>query len=325
MFRSYFLNPAYRWWSWGGACLTLFVTITFIFIEFQLNKIYGAFFDALQIALVTPANGSTTELYRLLFYWVFFSVGNAVLYPIQIYFRYLWSFQWRQAMTNYYMEHWEKISHIEGASQRVQENTDRLSSTLETLVVRLVRSILSLVVFLPLLWQLTSQVTKIPFVGNVSSLVAHAAIIVAVISSGFLMLIGLKLPMLQFSNQLNEAAFRKSLVIEEGRQQVKDNGASGLFWALRKGYLKYYFHTLYFEACKGSFLQIGVIVPYFILIPNLLAGAITFGVFQQITYVYTRVTTALQVPINSSKEIIEVIAIFKRLRPLDHAIEQHGK
>lgn len=62
MFRSYFLNPAYRWWSWGGACLTLFVTITFIFIEFQLNKIYGAFFDALQIALVTPANGSTTEL-----------------------------------------------------------------------------------------------------------------------------------------------------------------------------------------------------------------------------------------------------------------------
>jgi len=228
-------------------------------------------------------------------------------------------------MTNHYTSHWNKISHIEGASQRVQENTDRIATLLETLVVRLLRSIISIAVFFPLLWQLTTHVTKLPFFGDVSNLVAHMAVLIAVFSSILLMIVGAKLPMLQFSNQLNEAAFRKALVIDEGRESFTNESYKGLFGTLRKGYLKFYFHNLYFEACKGSFLQVGVVIPYFVLIPNLVAGVITFGIFQQITFVFTRVTTALQIPINSSKEIIEVLAVFKRLRPLDHAIAEHEK
>lgn len=171
----------------------------------------------------------------------------------------------------------------------------------------------------------TTHWGKISYIEGVSNLVAHLSVIVALISSVFLILIGVKLPMLQFSNQLNEAAFRKALVIDEGSNKMNDDNARNLFGTLRYSYFKFYFHTLYFEACKGSFLQLGIVIPYFVLIPNLLAGVVTFGIFQQITYVYTRVTTALQIPINSSKEIIEVIAVFKRLRPLDEAIEQHGK
>lgn len=36
-------------------------------------------------------------------------------------------------MNEYYTEHWEKLRHIEGASQRVQEDTMRFATILEDL------------------------------------------------------------------------------------------------------------------------------------------------------------------------------------------------
>lgn len=32
-------------------------------------------------------------------------------------------FRWRTAMTEHYMAHWQHLRHIEGAAQRVQEDT----------------------------------------------------------------------------------------------------------------------------------------------------------------------------------------------------------
>jgi peptide/bleomycin uptake transporter len=34
-------------------------------------------------------------------------------------------FRWRTAMNEYYMAHWQRLRHIEGAAQRVQEDTMR--------------------------------------------------------------------------------------------------------------------------------------------------------------------------------------------------------
>ena len=38
-----------------------------------------------------------------------------------------WIFRWRTAMNDYYMSNWHRLRHIEGASQRVQEDTMRFS------------------------------------------------------------------------------------------------------------------------------------------------------------------------------------------------------
>ena len=42
-------------------------------------------------------------------------------------------FRWRTAMNNYYMANWPRLRHIEGASQRVQEDTMRFARTMEGL------------------------------------------------------------------------------------------------------------------------------------------------------------------------------------------------
>ena len=48
-------------------------------------------------------------------------------------------FRWRRAMTFYYMAYWPAIRTIEGAAQRVQEDTMRFASIVEDLGTQLRR------------------------------------------------------------------------------------------------------------------------------------------------------------------------------------------
>lgn len=50
-------------------------------------------------------------------------------------------------MNEYYTEHWAKLRHIEGASQRVQEDTMRFASVLEDLGVNFIKAIMVLIAF----------------------------------------------------------------------------------------------------------------------------------------------------------------------------------
>ena len=58
-------------------------------------------------------------------------------------------------MNNYYTDNWDRLRHIEGASQRVQEDTMRFSTTMEGLGINLVEAVLTLIAFLPVLLRLS--------------------------------------------------------------------------------------------------------------------------------------------------------------------------
>lgn len=58
-------------------------------------------------------------------------------------------FRWRTAMNEYYMANWQQLRHIEGAAQRVQEDTMRFASTLENMGVSFINAIMTLIAFLP--------------------------------------------------------------------------------------------------------------------------------------------------------------------------------
>ena len=60
-------------------------------------------------------------------------------------------FRWRTAMNDYFTAYWRKLRHIEGASQRVQDDTMRFSTTMEGLGVNLIDSVMTLIAFLPVL------------------------------------------------------------------------------------------------------------------------------------------------------------------------------
>ena len=60
-------------------------------------------------------------------------------------------FRWRTAMNDFYVANWPRLRNIEGASQRVQEDTMRFATTMEGLGVNLISAVLTLLAFLPVL------------------------------------------------------------------------------------------------------------------------------------------------------------------------------
>ena len=77
--------------------------------------------------------------------------------------------------------------------------------------------------------------------------------------------------------------YRKELVLgEDFKESAQPAKISDLYGGVRKIHYKMYFHYLYFNAVKWSYLQGMVIVPYLALAPTIVTGAITLGFVQQI-------------------------------------------
>jgi len=59
----------------------------------------------------------------------------------------------------------------------------------------------------------------------------------------------------------------------------------------------------------------------FMLVPTIVAGKITYGIYQQILTAFGQVSNSFQYLVNSWTTIIELLSIHKRLRAFEAAIE----
>ena len=270
MFRSFFLSRRWLPWSLLGTVLILFATWYRVQLDVQINEWFGTFYD-----LVPACAGQARQRSR----WpstgprssTFFRI--AMLYVtiavVLDFFVKHYIFRWRTAMNDYYMEHWHKLRHIEGAAQRVQEDTMRFASIMESLGVDFMRSLMVLAAFLPILATLSAKVTELPFIGAVPYSLVWVAIGFALAGTVLLAVVGIKLPGLQFQNQRVEAAYRKELVYgEDDANRASPPAAGKLFGDVRSNYFRLFFHYLYFDVAKWSYLQFGVLVPYIALGPD---------------------------------------------------------
>jgi peptide/bleomycin uptake transporter len=79
---------------------------------------------------------------------------------------------------------------------------------------------------------------------------------------------------------------------------------------------------MYFDVAKWSYLQFGVLVPLIALGPAVIAGALTFGAWQQIVRAFGQVESSFQYLVNSWTDIVELISVFKRLRGFEQQIRE---
>ncbi len=230
-------------------------------------------------------------------------------------------FRWRTAMNDYYTEQWDNVRHIEGASQRVQEDTMRFSYIMEGLGVQLVDAVMTLFAFLPVLWALSEYVSELPIVGAIAHPLFVASLVWSVLGTGFLALIGIKLPGLEFKIQRVEAAFRKELVHgEDDITRARPLTLMELFATVRKTYFSLYFHYLYFNVARSLYFQADNIFVYILLIPTIAAGTITFGILQQILTAFNQVSNSFQYLVHSWTTIVELLSVYKRLTTFEATI-----
>ena len=323
MFRSFFINPRWMLWSIGGGLLILVGTWQQVALDVRINEWFGDFYDTLQIALGSPGEIEFSEfLGKCLTFMRIAAIYVLLAVFLEFFIRHF-VFRWRTAMNDYYMQHWHLLRHVEGAAQRVQEDTMRFARIMESLGVAFLRSILTLIAFLPLLWGLSKHVGALPWIGEINHALVYLALLSAASGTVLLAIVGIKLPGLEFNNQKVEAAYRKELVYgEDDENRAQPPSVQELFSHVRKNYFTLYLHYLYFDIAKWSYLQFTVIIPYIALGPTIVSGAITLGALQQILRAFGRVEGSFQFFVNSWGVIVEFISIYKRLRAFEACIKQ---
>jgi peptide/bleomycin uptake transporter len=319
-----FLSPhPWRVWSILGTALIIFVTYFQVQVSVAINAWRGPFFDIIQAALAKTRPVALAEIYGGIAEFLGIAMVAVVVYVLTRFFVSHYIFRWRTAMNNYYMSHWPNLRGVEGASQRVQEDTMRFSTQMETLGVSLVDAVMTLIAFLPVLFALSSHVSELPVVGAIPHPLVFLSICWAAFGTGLLALVGIKLPGLEFRNQRVEAAYRKELVYgEDNADRAQPPTVAELFVNVRNNYFRLYFHYLYFNVARIIYLQADNIMIYVALAPSIVAGRLTLGLMQQISGAFEQVSSSFQYLVNSWTQIVELLSVYKRLRGFEAVI--HG-
>lgn len=328
-------NHPWQWWSIVGSAFILFSTYFSVQVSVAINNWRRPFFDLVQNALGGSANegvekiarsaesitSTSDQLFDLIVIFAEIAFLAIFVYVVTRFFVSHFIFRWRTAMNDYYTAQWKQVRGIEGASQRIQEDTMRFAEIMEGLGVSIVDAIMTLFAFLPVLWALSEYVSELPLVGTIAHPLFVAALVWSVFGTGLLALVGIKLPGLEFKNQRVEAAFRKELVYgEDDDSRAQPQTLKELFANVRKNYFRLYFNYMYFNVARMLYLQADNIFVYVLLIPTIAAGAITFGILQQILTAFSQVSNSFQYLVNSWTTIVQLLSVYKRLRSFEAAI-----
>ncbi|MBV6659082.1 MAG: peptide antibiotic transporter SbmA [Devosiaceae bacterium] len=319
-FWMWYAPHPWQWWSVGGSAVIFFTNWFLVQLDVMINEWFGTFYDLIQQALSAPGSIDGRDYY--LGIATFLQIALVYVF-VAVMFRFFVShyvFRWRTAMNDYYTGMWKRVRKIEGASQRVQEDTMRFASITESLGVALLDSVMTLIAFLPLLWGLSAAVTELPIIGEVSQGLVFVAIVWSILGTVLLAAVGIKLPGLEFNNQKVEAAYRKELVYgEDFVERAQPQSLKELFTDVRKNYFRLYFNYMYFNVVRIFYLQIGNLIPFIALGPTIIAGTITLGTMQQIMRAFNRVENSFQYLVNSWTTIVELLSVYKRLNAFEKA------
>jgi putative ATP-binding cassette transporter len=191
-------------------------------------------------------------------------------------------------------------SAVDNPDQRIQEDVASFSSDSMTLITGAVSSMVSLVSFSLILWQLSGPLTLLGLeIPRAMVFVAYLYVIVATV---FAFRIGRPLIQLNFLNERFNASFRYALVrlrdnsegiafhrgenVERGILRSRFDSVIDNAWAI-------VFRSLKFQGFNLVVTQFSQIIPLVIQAPRYFAGALTLGDVQQTASAFGQVESAL--------------------------------
>ena len=320
MFRFFVIR---KWfiWSWLGSFVILSSLWIQVKIDVKINEWFGKFYDMIQKALAKPNAITMSEYWESLFSFISLAGLYVAVYVIISFFTAHYLFRWRAAMVEWYHSVYDKARKIEGAAQRVQEDTIKFSRIMESLGTSLIESLMVLFQFIPILLGLSVGI-PIYFFGDWQYGLITGALLWTLGGTVFLIGLGwiLRLVGVEYDLQKKEAAYRKLLVIAEDDGTVRPKKIEELFNDVRSIHFLSYIRYLYFNVGRMAYLQANVLSAYVFLAPAIVAGVVTLGVMQQIIRAFGRVEGSMQYLLKAWPTIIELASVYKRLREFEASI-----
>ena len=325
MFRFFVIRKWFLW-SWLGSLVILSSLWVQVKIDVKINEWFGKFYDMIQKALAKPNAITIGEYWESLFSFISLAGLYVAVYVVISFFTAHYLFRWRAAMVEWYHSVYDKASKIEGAAQRVQEDTIKFSRIMESLGTSLIESMMVLFQFIPILLGLSVGI-PIYFFGDWQYGLVTGALIWTLGGTIFLIALGwvLRLVGVEYDLQKKEAAYRKLLVIAEDDGSIRPKKLEELFYDVRSIHFLSYIRYLYFNIGRMAYLQANVLSAYVFLAPAIVAGVVTLGVMQQIIRAFGRVEGSMQYLLRAWPTIIELASVYKRLREFEARILEDDK
>ena len=340
MVKAFYKSREWALWAYGGGAL-LFISLWLqVQMTVAINEWYGGFYDLLQNAASFSENPQVgidqffAELISIQYFldgfegspsFVVIAFPYVLLAIFTGWFTRIYGLRWREAITFNYIPRWRDVEHeIEGASQRIQEDCNRFARIVESLGLQIVRAVMTLIAFVPVLYELSDKV-DVPILRDIEGSLVWGSLVISIGGLFISWLVGWKLPGLEYNNQKVEAAFRKDLVLgEDDKVNYADLGnLRGFFKDIRRNYQRLYFHYGYFDAWSTSYDQFMTIVPYLAMGPGLFTGALTPGVMVQVSNAFSRVHGGFSLFLNNWTTITELRSIWKRLHEFEVNLDKY--
>jgi len=362
MFSEFFLRGGLKTTcvAWGGLLVVLGYSVFLAWIKARINDFYSDFYDLMQASGTISGDygsgdGPSLSEYRARV-WEQLARFAGIVAPLVMaspaakWARSAWALAWRLALMKGYLKAWDIAKEpIEGASQRLHEDTQRFCNALQGCLATLLDALFTLAVFTPILFDLSARIAPPLDAGPLRCawlwLLALAAAFVGLGGAAFF---GQKLVGLEVNNQRVEAALRKDLVLLEATpaaivgapcppvgtddddDPTSDASLEGYspwnYFLLTLRVLSRNYHALFrhfslLNFWLSLFDQTMVIFPYLIAAPLLFADdpkvRITLGTLVKMSNSFDKVFSSFSVIAENWGAINEFRSVLRRLREFE--------
>lgn len=307
--------------AWVGVLLIVTYSVFLASVRYRVNSFYATFYDLLGSAVSDEGSGSFNtladerrEVWAQLKDLVLILLPLMWVTPASKWLKSAWSFRWRTALMKAYLREWNTDREsIEGASQRLHEDSQRFSSALQGCLSSLLDAAATLVVFTPALFELGAKVRPPVDLGSLGEAANGwlwaTALLAALVGLGGAAFLGQRLVGIEVANQRVEASLRKDLVLLETNPsaivgEAPPGSVPWPFFGLVLGRLSENYHALFrhftlVNAWLAWHDQCLLVLPYFLAAPLLFsadpASRITLGTLIQVSNCFEKVFSSLSI------------------------------
>ncbi|WP_148716273.1 ABC transporter ATP-binding protein/permease [Chitinolyticbacter meiyuanensis] len=325
-----------KWRAWSLLAAVIGLSLGIVFMNVQFNAWYNVFYNTLQNL---DAKGFWQSIVK--FTWL--ALIYIVIAVYANYLQQLLQIRWRRWMTEHFTQRWldkqgyyrlQLTDHeTDNPDQRIAEDVDQFVSLTLGLSLGLLRSFVTFVSFVSILWALSGPFSFV-LAGRTWEIPGYmlwVALIYAAIGTGISIWIGKPLVGLNFEQQRREANFRFALI------RVRENAESIALYegepqeaaTLKTRFLRVLENALaligrqkrlsWFTNFWG---QLAIIFPMLVGAPRLFAKEIQLGGLMQIVNAFGKVYDSLEFVIASFNSLAVWKAVIDRLSLFERGLGQ---